>query len=134
MAANVVRWFGDQVKQLVNRQAQKGVEALAYDVRENARQNLERSGHIDTKFLYNSIYVATPKGTSPIPPSGEYTSLKTGDQVRRNAAEPVQVNEGAFVGAAADYAVYVELADPFLFPALEETRGAADKVLTGLYA
>lgn len=133
MAKVVVKWFANQVKQFVNREAQRGVEALAFDVRERARRNLENGGHIDTKFLYNSVYVSTPKGTSPIPPSGTYASLKGHGQVRREAAEPVTVSQGAFVGAAADYAVFVEIADPFLFPAIEETRGAADSVLTGLY-
>lgn len=129
-----VRWFGEQVKKFVLNEAQRGVEALAYDVRERARRNLEQGDHIDTKFLYNSVYVATPKGTSPIPPNGTYTSLKGNGQVRRESGEIIRVSKGAAVGAAAEYAVYVEMRDPFLWPAIEETAGASDKVLAGLYA
>lgn len=133
MANAIVNWFGNQVNQIINRQAQKAVEALAYDVRENARQNLDESDHNDTYFLRNSIYVSTPHGTTPIHPDGMYTSTKGNGQVRRESGEIVTVGEGAFVGAAASYALYVELEDPFLYRAIEETRGAADKVLTGLY-
>lgn len=133
MANAVVNWFGDQVYLFVNQRAQKAVEALAYDVRDNARKNLEADDHIDTRFLYNSIYVATPSGASPIHPSGEYTSTKTGETVRRDNGEIATVSRGAFVGAAASYALYVELLDPFLYRAIEETAGASDKVLSGLY-
>lgn len=133
MANVVVNWFADKAYLLIHQRAQKAIEALAYDVRDNARKNLEEGDHIDTHFLYNSVYVATPNGTSPIHPSGEYTSTKTGATVRRDNGEIATVSRGAFVGAAASYALYVELADPFLFRAIEETRGAADKVLTGLY-
>lgn len=132
MANVVVNWFADKANNLIHARAQRAIEALAYDVRERARQNLEEGGHIDTHFLYNSIYVATPNGHSPIHPSGDYTN-RDGETVRRENGEIVTVGRGAFVGAAASYALYVELEDPFLFPAIEETAGAADKVLTGLY-
>lgn len=133
MANATVRWFADAAHNFVHQRAQKAIEALAYDVRDNARKNLEEGDHIDTHFLYNSVYVATPNGHSPIHPSGTYTSTKGNGQVRRDNGEIVSVGRGAFVGAAASYALYVELDDPFLFRAIEETRGAADKVLSGLY-
>ena len=133
MAYTKVQWFGDKVHNIINKRAQKAIEALAYDVRENARQNLQAGDHIDTRFLYNSIYEATPNGPTPIHPSGEYTSTKGNGTVRRDNGEIVTVGRGAFVGAAASYAAYVEMVDPFLYPAIEQTRGAADKVLTGLY-
>jgi hypothetical protein len=133
MANAVVNWFADKAYSLVNQRAQKAVEALAYDVRERARQNLVEGDHIDTHFLYNSVYVSTPHGTTPIHPAGIYTSTKGNGQVRRDNGEIVRVGRGAFVGVAASYALYVELEDPFLFRAIEETAGASDKVLTGLY-
>jgi len=129
----VVRWFGDKVKKLVNSSAQKGVEDIAFEIRERARNNLQAGGHIDTKFLYNSIYVATPTTTSPLPPPGIYTSLKGHGQVRRALGEVPQVSKGAVVGAAADYAVFVEISDPFLWPAVEEMRGQpAENLMIGL--
>lgn len=128
----VVQWFGDQAYRVFKQRTQKVAETLAYDVREKARRNLEEDGHIDTRFLYNSVYVATPNGTSPIHPPGMYTDRR-GESVRRDNGEIVSVRRGAFVGAAAAYAIYVELMDSFLYRALEETKGAADSVLTGLY-
>lgn len=128
----VVQWFGDQAYKVFRQREQKLVETLAYDVRERARRILEADGHIDTRFLFNSVYVSTPNGTSPIHPSGMYTD-REGKQVRRDNGEIVTVNRGAFVGAAASHAIYVELMDSFLYRALEETKGAADSVLTGIY-
>lgn len=128
----VVQWFGDAAYRVFNRRTQKAVETLAYDVRERARRNLEADGHIDTRFLYNSIYASTPNGTSPIHPSGIYTD-KRGQSVRRDNGEIIAVRRGAAVGAAAAYAIYVELMDSFLYRALEETKGASDSVLSGLY-
>src|SRR5690606_25193752 len=106
MAKFRMNWAPQALRRVVNRRAQQGTEELAYAIREKARRNLEANGQVDTKFLYNSVYVATPNGTSPIPPSGEYRSLKGNGIVRREAGPVVQVEEGAFVGAAADYAVY----------------------------
>ena len=100
MAGNVVvQWLGHQAYRLFNRRTQRAVESLAYDVRENARRNLEGDGHIDTRFLYNSIYASTPNGTSPIHPSGVYTD-KRGQSVRRDNGEIITVSRGAAVGAA----------------------------------
>lgn len=128
-----VKWFADKVHLVINKRAQTVIEDLAYEVRDNARKILEEDDHIDTRFLYNSIYVSTPNGSSPIHPSGTYTSTKGNGQVRRENGPIVNVSRGAFVGAAADYAIYVELQDSFIYRALEETRGAASKVLTGIY-
>lgn len=134
MAKAIVNWFGDQVAKVYKSKAQKGVETIAYEVRHRARQNLRNGGHIDTRFLYDGVYVATPTTTTPIPPNGTYTSLKGNGQVRRQNGEVVQVRDGAFVGAAASYAVFVEILDPFLWPAVEEMKGApAEKLMTGLF-
>ena len=137
-----VKWYGNQVKRMIEQETQRGAEALAYEIREHARRNLEEAGHVDTGFLKSGIYVATPEGTTPIPPDGTYTSTKGNGQVRRENGEIVQVSEGAslgavrtgaIVGAAADYALYIELEDPFLFPAAEQTAGNADRILQALY-
>jgi hypothetical protein len=130
-----LNWAPLAVRRMVNRRAQQGVEAIAYRVRDKARRNLEANGQIDTKFLYNSIYVSTPNGTSPLPPSGEYRSLKGHGIVRRNTGAVAEVDEGAFVGAAADYAIYPEMDQPYLYPALEEVAGReAEMLLSALYA
>jgi hypothetical protein len=128
-------WFTERFERLVDRRLQQMTEAVAYDVRARARRILEEDGHIDTKFLYNSVYVSTPGHTSPLPPSGEYRSLKTGEIVRRTAQEPVMVSRGAVVGAAAEHAIWVELMDwdSFLFRALSEVKGReAARIMTSL--
>jgi len=117
-----VRWFGDRVRQLVENRAQIALEDIAFAVREEARQNIDENGQVDTRFLRNSVYVATPKQITPIPPSGTYTSLKGSGQVRREAVQPDRPSSGATVGVAAVYAIYPELRDSYLFKALNQVQ------------
>ena len=127
-----IKWLDKQFRRLVDRGKQQACEALAYEGRERARQILQEDGHIDTGFLYRSIYAATPNGVSPTPPSGIYTD-RAGNAVRRNAQEAVQVDEGAALGAAADHAIWIELQDPFLHRALNEMHGkGAERVVSSV--
>ena len=135
MAQFKLKWVPLPLRRLVNRRAQQGVEEVAFAVRQQARENIVDNNQVDTKFLYNSVYVATPNGASPIHPDGEYRSLKGNGIVRRSNGPVVTVNEGAFVGAAASYAIFPEMDKPFLYPALESVAGAeAEELLSALYA
>ena len=121
MAKTVVKWYGNAVSKQVLAEAQKLLNDAAFDARQIARDNLTEGDHIDTKVLYNSVYAATPDTVSPTPPSGKYASLKGHGQVRREVNEPQRPGpKGAIVGATADYAVFVEMEDPFLFRAAEQ--------------
>ena len=128
-----LKWFAERVKREVRKLGQRGVENVAYGVREQARRNLDENGQVDTHFLRNSIYVATPTKTSPIPPDGEYLSLKTGKIVHRKSGPIVQPTDGAYVGVAAEYAIYPELKNSYLYQALEQVAGhKAEDAMKGL--
>jgi hypothetical protein len=132
MANTTVRWYPQEANRTVRAQAQKAVEQLADNVLKEARGQLEDTGRVDTHFLWQSGYTSKPSGTSPIAPSGVYSSTKGRGASERVAATPVSVHQGAGVGFAASYALEVELRYSFLFRAIELTKGAVGRVLSGL--
>lgn len=112
---------------------------VALLIRRGARRNLTVNGTNDTRFTWSGIYVAGNGLTTPIPQDGEYLSSKTGKMVRRENGPIVVPAEGVHVGIAADYGLYVEMDQPFLYPAMERVAGRqAEEVIgevsTALYA
>lgn len=133
-----LKWFASNVKATFKRPIADGLTNVAMLVRRQARRNLTVNRSNDTKFLWNSIYVATPEKQTPIAPDGKYLSTKTGRMVERKSGPIVQPTDGAHVGVAAEYGIYVELDQPFLYPAVEQVAGrqAEDAMVglgTGLY-
>lgn len=135
-----LKWYDSNVKRTLRLLKSEGETRVALLIRRQARRNISENDRIDTKFLHNSIYVATPETMTPIPADGEYLSRRTGKMVRRESGPIVQPADGAFVGAAAKHALFVELETPFLYPALTQVQGRqaeqayVGKVGTGLFA
>jgi hypothetical protein len=128
-----LKWFASNVRATFKRPIADGLTNVAMLVRRQARRNLTLNGQVDTKFLWNSIYVATPEKMTTIAPDGKYLSTKTGYMVRRDSGPIVQPAEGAHVGVAADYGVYVELDNSFLYRAIDQVEGRqAEDAMTGL--
>lgn len=128
-----LKWFASNVKATFRRPIQDGLTNVAMLVRRQARRNLTGNGQIDTKFLWNSVYVATPEKITTIAPDGEYLSAKTGRMVKRQSGPIVQPADGAHVGAAAEYSVYPELENSFLYRAIDQVAGRqAEGAMAGL--
>lgn len=132
MAKTTVRWYPQDADRVVKPKAQKAIELIADNVLKEARGQLEDGGHLDTHFLWQSGYTSKPSGTSSVAPAGVYASTKGNGAQERIAAQPIRVRQGAGVGFAASYALEVELRYTFLFKAIELTKGAVAKVLSGL--
>lgn len=128
-----LKWYASNVKKTFERPIQDGLTRVAMRVRAQARRNLTESGHNDTKFLWNSIYVATPTKVTDIPADGEYLSTKSGRMERRESGPIVQPSDGAHVGAAASHALEIELEDSFLYRAIQQVAGReAENAMVGL--
>lgn len=128
-----LKWYASNVKATFKRPIADGLTNVAMLTRRQARRNLTENDQVDTKFLWNSIYVATPEKMTPIPPDGEYLAKKSGRMEKRHSGPIVQPKEGAHVGVAADYGVYVELDNSFLFRAIEQVAGRqAEDAMVGL--
>lgn len=128
-----LKWYDSNVKRTIRLQGQEGLTRVAMLVRRQARRNLTANGQNDTKFLSNSIYVATPDLVTPVPADGSYLSTKTSKMVKRQSGPIVQPADGAHVGVAADYGVYPELENSYLYRALEQVAGRqAEGAMVGM--
>jgi len=119
-----VNWYENNVRVVVEDASADVLNQLAFQVLGQARINIQQNGQIDTGFLLNSGYVVSEKANTfgDTDPSGEYQSRKTGDSVQRNRVDQARTpdDNGAVVGFAADYAIYQEMANSYLFTALEQ--------------
>lgn len=134
MAARAkVNWYGERVKLQVDNATKRILDALAFQIEAQTKVNITDNAQVDTGFMRNSTYVATPLSNtfSQVAEPGNYPSSKTGQSVPRNRAAAVEPREGAaIVAVAADYAVYQEIRESFLWRAVEEVAGSrADAVI-----
>lgn len=128
-----VDWYGDKVRLKIDEHVQRSLEAAAFRIEERTKVNISNSpgasgqGLIDTGFLWNSTYVATPRRSTydQTEPTGLYVSPNQGGrEVERHIApeEPLDVDDAALVAVGAEYAVYQEIKHGFFFKAIEDTR------------
>lgn len=128
-----LKWYASNVKPVIRKEAARGLTRVALEVRTQARRNLTENGQRDTDFLWNSIYVATPSKVTDIPPDGTYRSHRTGQMVERKSGPVVKPKSGAHVGVAADYGIYPELRNSYLYRALTQVAGRrAENAMKGL--
>ena len=132
-----LKWYANNVKPTIRKLTAQGETRLALDFRSQARRNITENDQIGTKHMWNGIGVATPNKITPIPPDGDYLSLKTGRMEHRESGPIPQPTDGALVFAAASHSIYAELRRSFLWRAVEQVQGRrAEEVFVGvgLYA
>ena len=104
------------------------LKQFAYRVTERAQLNIRENNQIDTGFMVNSIYPIWKDGGSEYEAavanaSTQTLSVKTGRTVDHRddfAPEPpLEGNAAAAVVVGANYAIYQEALNPFLYPAAE---------------
>lgn len=128
-----LKWYASNVKATFSKEAQEGLLRVGLLVRRQARRNLTENEQNDTKFLWNSIYVATPDKVTQVAPDGRYLSTKTGKMVKRESGPIVQPADGVHVGVAAEYGIYPELENSYLYRAIEQVAGRqAEDAMGGL--
>lgn len=115
-----VEWLGDNLLLLLEGAALEALTASAFGIEGRVKEQIVQNDQIDTGFMVNTVYVSTPEQSSY-----DSASLAAGLQ---NPAEqmleevkPQDVNEEGvvvLVVVGAEYAVYQEMAQPFLYPSL----------------
>jgi len=116
-----VNWYGERVILRVKGASREILSRLALQGSQFAVENIQANNQIDTGFMMGSVYSVAPgSGTSPTWPSGEYLD-KSGKTVTREGGAPVGAgpDESAF-GCVAEYAIHQEMANSFLYRALEQ--------------
>lgn len=110
-----VKWYGDEVKRLLlDRAMPEMITAAALMVEGQAKVNINVNGQIDTGFMINSVYANGPGVAS-------YAPTAVPGKMANQPAEPPK--GGAVVGVAAEYAIFQEERNSFLYPALETVAG-----------
>lgn len=123
----VVTWHGDRAQAEIRGDLDEALTALALQIEAQAKVNVTDNGQVDTGFLRTSGYTVAPNANTfvDVADGGLYTSQKTGEQVQRDRAPgPADAPQGgAVVGFAAEYAIYQEEINSYLFRAVEMVAG-----------
>lgn len=125
MAKPQINWYENDVRLVVEDASAEMVSQLAFQTLGQAQINIQQNGQIDTGFLLNSGYVVSERDDTfgNTDPSGAYPSRKGGGTVQRvRVDQPRTPNDegGAVVGFAAEYAIYQEMQNTYLYRALEQ--------------
>ena len=124
-----VNWYENDVLLKIEGATDEVLTALALWVEGEAKVNM----NVDTGFMRNSTYTIPATGENPSTgwESGKYTSRTTGRAAQRNrVASPAVPEHTAAVHSAAEYAIYQEIENPSLYPALENAKKQAKGVIT----
>jgi len=133
-----VRMYLDHVKVTVKEATEEVLKALGFRIVERTQLNIRENDQIDTGFMVNSVYPIWKEGSGyegAASEAAQYNVRKTGEVVGgiRMAPEehlPEDAMAGVVVGA--NYAIYQEEINPFLYPAAEqaasEFEGEAEKI------
>jgi hypothetical protein len=110
-----VNWYQHDVMVTVGKAERDFLLALGFQVEAEAKPNVP----VDTGFLRNSSYV-NGAGTNTFSPRSDH-----GHNTTPEPAQPDDDKE-IVVGFAAEYAVYVEVDQPYLYPALQRVAQQAN--------
>lgn len=140
-----VEWLGDNLLLLLEEASLEALTSSAFAIEGGIKREIVKNDQVDTAFMLNSVYVATPeqstyeeakqKAMGQVTASGEKRvhligkrkSRKSGrwqDVTNREVLEEVKpetLNEEGvvvIVAVGAEYAVYQEMQQPFIYPAL----------------
>lgn len=127
MARDKFDWYEADVLLLVEQATDAGLAAVAFQVEGQAKVNIRDNGQVDTGFMLNATYAITKGGETPVVQDGTYPD-RAGTMVERKVAgPPPALAEGASaaVYSAAEYAIYQEMGNSFLYRAAEQVAPQA---------
>jgi len=131
----------DEVRVTIKDATEEVLQAVAFQIEAYAKVNIQANGQIDTGFMLNSVYVVHRQssgfGAAKSVAQSKTISRKTGETVDKSKAmSPEYQLEPKFAAAVivgANYAIYQELGQPFLFPAGEQAARDAGGVAEQIY-
>lgn len=125
-----VTWYGKEVALLLEKATRVGLAQLAAEVDGLAKQNIVANGQVDTAFMLNSVYFVTHDESTYADDSGAHIN-NAGNFVERQMAPeaPLPDEYDALVCVGANYAIFQEEKQPFLYPALVQAQAIAGGVI-----
>jgi len=125
-------WYGSEVSLHFDKMTRRGLTAVAARIDGLTKTNILTNDQVDTGFMVNSVYfVAGDESTyHQTDPGGQYAN-KAGQMVARQLAPaaPLPDAYAALVCVGANYAIFQEMALPFLYPALLQAAAEAGGLL-----
>jgi len=127
MADAKVNWYKEDVLLVLDGATDEILSALAQQIKGQARINIRDNGQVDTGFMMGTVYVIAPD-------KDDYQESSTGAALKNpdaRMAPKVKLphNAKAAVCAGAEYAIYQELTNSFLYRALEQVTNDAENVI-----
>jgi hypothetical protein len=124
-----VNWYGDRVSLQVEGAEREIIKRLAFQTEGQAKVNIQANGQIDTGYMLNSVYAVTPDGDDYAEAAGAASARNPEAEMAPRVEAP---EGGAAVAVGAEYAAYQEMANAFLYPALETVAGQAEGVIVAV--
>ncbi len=125
-----IDWYAEDLLFRVDLATDDIVTQLALQGVAYVKVNIQSKGLIDTGFMLNTVYAITPKGTAGSPSSSGYYENKQGKLVYRAAAAvPAIEPHTAAIHVAAEYTIYQEIEQAFLYDALKQLQAIAPGVI-----
>jgi hypothetical protein len=116
-----VTFYLDKVLVKVGEAAEQSLLAIAHQIEGQAKANIVANDQVDTGFMLNAVYV-TAEGESNY---GEAQGAASARNTDAEMAPEEQVKPGQVaVVAGANYAIYQEAQQSFLFRAGEQVAGS----------
>jgi hypothetical protein len=113
-----VNWYAEDVILRIAEAMTAGLAALAHQIEGQAKANIVANDQVDTGFMLNSVFVTTHEE------SGYGAARAAAEAQNPDAAmnpEPsLPEDAAALVAVGAEYAVYQEMRNSFLYRAVEE--------------
>lgn len=110
----------DHVLMRVQDATEKGLAAIAHQVEAHAKARIQANNQIDTGFMLNAVYSVTKQGSG----FGEAEGAAKARADREVVNEDLSMDDAAMVVAGANYSIYQEARQTFLFGGALDT--AAD--------
>jgi hypothetical protein len=118
LANGRVDWYGEDVILTVDDTTGQVLARIALQVEGQAKVNIQANGQIDTGFMLNSGYTVTDDESTYAEALAKASSRNPEGEMVQQVALPEGV--GAAVAFGAEYAVFQELIESFLYRALEQ--------------
>lgn len=121
-----INWYSDKVEVHFADVSRRAMEAVAALIDQQAKINIVTNDQVDTGFMVNSVYFRSKEASSYGAAKSATASLPTKSK-GLNLAPMAELPEGyeALVCVGANYAIFQEMANPFLYPALLKAAGQA---------
>ena len=132
MGKGRLTWRKREVMLIVKEATEGGMAKLALRVESEAKQNIVANDQVDTGFMLNTVYHVSRLSNSypATDPPGVKTGRKSGQrrQVQKAPEAALPPQYMALVAAGAEYAIYQELQQSFLYLALVQVAGDASAI------